>query len=232
MTPHRGFTLIELLVVVSIIAILAALLLPGIALVKSAAKKSSCASSLRQLGLAMSAYSIEESGHIPAMKVVPDILWFTLLAPYVEQVEDRQDLKNSKSVIWGCPVWDRTTADAWRPGYGMNYRLRLPESGVSSNYMNNGTVSFTFVGTTQQSRRFLVGDADHYWLQVEANFGGAVPSNCTGWKTTLSDPSTPHDACAPLRHGRVANYLCVDLHVESVADDGRSHLGVWDPASR
>jgi prepilin-type N-terminal cleavage/methylation domain-containing protein len=64
--PHRhgGFTLIELLVVVSIIAVLAALLLPAIAMAKGAAQQLQCASNLRQLGMAALTYSDEHDGMI------------------------------------------------------------------------------------------------------------------------------------------------------------------------
>ncbi len=60
-----GFTLIELLVVISIIAILAALLLPAVGLVRDAAKRTRCASSLRQMMLGVIAYTDENDTYLP-----------------------------------------------------------------------------------------------------------------------------------------------------------------------
>jgi prepilin-type N-terminal cleavage/methylation domain-containing protein/prepilin-type processing-associated H-X9-DG protein len=61
----RGFTLVELLVVVAVVAILAALLLPALASAKERSKRTSCASNLRQIGLAIRAYADDYSGDIP-----------------------------------------------------------------------------------------------------------------------------------------------------------------------
>ncbi len=62
---RRAFTLIELLVVIAIIAILAALLLPALATAKQAGRRAACASNLRQIGIAISAYAQENEGRIP-----------------------------------------------------------------------------------------------------------------------------------------------------------------------
>lgn len=54
---RTGFTLIELLVVIAVIGLLAAILFPVFARVREKARQTSCASNLRQLGLAFSQYS-------------------------------------------------------------------------------------------------------------------------------------------------------------------------------
>jgi len=54
---RKGFTLIELLVVIAIIAILAAILFPVFAKAREKARQSSCASNMKQLGLAAMQYT-------------------------------------------------------------------------------------------------------------------------------------------------------------------------------
>src|SRR3981081_2140945 len=65
-----GFTLIELLVVIAIIAILAAILFPVFARARENARRASCQSNLKQMGLGIMQYTQDYDERFPQMTFV------------------------------------------------------------------------------------------------------------------------------------------------------------------
>jgi prepilin-type N-terminal cleavage/methylation domain-containing protein/prepilin-type processing-associated H-X9-DG protein len=71
----RGFTLIELLIVIAIIALLAAILFPVFSRARENARRSSCASNLKQIGLGMMQYAQDYDEQLPEDR--PASIYFT-----------------------------------------------------------------------------------------------------------------------------------------------------------
>ena len=65
MNRHKGFTLIELLVVIAIIALLLAILMPALGMVKAKAQAVVCRTNLKQYGLAGTLYASENDDLFP-----------------------------------------------------------------------------------------------------------------------------------------------------------------------
>lgn len=95
--PRRGFTLIELLVVIAIIAILAAILFPVFARAREQARKTSCLSNEKQLGLGFLMYAQDYDEFLPGIRFGgnPGESW-----PWV---------------VWGGPGWTGVFNNAVQP---------------------------------------------------------------------------------------------------------------------
>ena len=176
----RAFTLIELLVVISIIAVLAAMLLPAISMVRDSARSSRCQSNLHQIGLAVFSYE-NDTGFYPDVKVNNVTYWSDLIEPYVEATDDSvNSLANTlakKGVLRSCPMWPyssyysgiSTTNNVQAKeqiGYGMNKNCFLPSSFPAPQPIFNGNPyrTATSSSVTMPGTRVMIGDAAYYFL--------------------------------------------------------------------
>lgn len=145
--PSRrlGFTLIELLVVIAIIAILAAILFPVFARARENARRSSCQTNLKQIGLGILQYVQDYDETFPMAR--PNDLagsnwqygWAVAIQPYMKSIQ-----------ILQCPSekveQDTNPVNFNYTDYGMNYSLsrygptacaKLPELTYTSNTIMN-----------------------------------------------------------------------------------------------
>ena len=85
-SARSAFTLIELLVVISIIALLAAILFPVFARARENARRSSCQSNLKQLGLGVLQYVQDYDERYPSSGFPPHS-WRGLIYPYTKSAQ-------------------------------------------------------------------------------------------------------------------------------------------------
>jgi len=91
-TSKSAFTLIELLVVIAIIAILAAILFPVFGRARENARRSSCMSNMKQLGLGMTQYTQDYDERLPMLflgtnNTPSQVTWRYMIYPYVKSTQ-------------------------------------------------------------------------------------------------------------------------------------------------
>ena len=154
-TPQcKGFTLIELLVVIAIISILAAILFPAFARARENARRTSCLSNLKQIGLGMLMYTQDYDEKFPPLGgAAPGCstdfgassnAWGRNLMPYIKSVQ-----------LFVCPSDSRTLT--YDPGnsmssYGINMSLA---DGTTFPGVNSGGKSVAVVANPAQVLMWL-----------------------------------------------------------------------------
>jgi prepilin-type N-terminal cleavage/methylation domain-containing protein/prepilin-type processing-associated H-X9-DG protein len=209
-----AFTLVELLVVIAVVAVLAAMLLPAIHAVKSAAQQSVCASNQRQIGMAVAMYIDDNNGLMPWVQG-PTYWWFhePILGQYIESRTGGGTTLTDTNQVTNCPSVPRPTAGSIYARQGLNVMV-LPnvldlaftaDYPVSRITKPKGLVVICVDGGDRFHPGYgavpncygLVGD------QVGANWGIGDPLSYYNWKG---------------RHHGGTNTLYLDGHVAYVAN--------------
>lgn len=189
----RHFTLIELLIVISIIALLAALLLPALARVRYKAKLVVCASNLHQVGLAAQVYANDNHSRYPYRKNVRGIYYDAFSVPYYARYKDysaTDDIPTFRAMnLEGthCPFttidWNNTTSSR-SAGYSYFFGWTAEKGGFPECSLLKAGKEMVFKGDTFD---ILASDIFHqrekYGIQAVAHpdYGTNILTSLGKW---------------------------------------------------
>jgi prepilin-type N-terminal cleavage/methylation domain-containing protein/prepilin-type processing-associated H-X9-DG protein len=219
---RRGFTLIELLVVIAIIAILAAILFPVFSRARENARRTSCISNLKQMGVAHKMYLQDYDERYAPLRLVLDaddtpkppnfsemkyvesnsgnvykIYWQELLQPYVK---NRQ--------LFECPSDAYKGNAAFYGNYGMNTVIAKDIGSAPTNM----TVHSSIFAAPAQT--YYIMDFSSYafnYGNMRVDYWRYLPG--VGEISNWSCPGAPGD-CQGGRHFNGVNVGFADGHVK------------------
>ena len=218
----KGFTLIELLVVIAIIAILASILFPVFARARENARKSSCQSNEKQIGLGLIQYSQDYDEKWPCWEDAYRIngtgsagapsCWDLVIQPYLKSAQ-----------IMVCPSdtgayfnLNATGFGLRRRSYGMaTYSRETVVDGNNRSLTNSGS---SIAEYPAPSLTVLVGEK--YMCPGNANqeeYRGCSTFNNTDQLSTNSfNELWRSPAGTPFQHLDTTNILYMDGHVKAM----------------
>lgn len=197
-----GFTLIELLVVIAIISILASILFPVFARARENARRSSCASNLKQLALGLMMYTQDNDGGLPVYRnhsssgaLTAD--WPKLYVPTIDYVKNTQIYRCPSAPTYSQPashIYGVQYGYTWANGTTTNW------AGVKANYAGTSYID----AVPDPVRTCLLGDG---WTDSSSTDPGRGAQQ---FRPTIST----WNGLRPDAHLEGANYAFVDGHVK------------------
>ena len=225
---NSGFTLIELLVVIAIIAILAAILFPVFARARENARRSSCQSNLKQIGLGWLQYSQDYDE-----KMVPyssngttsgfSHNWGLAIQPYLQSVQVFTCPSNSVDVVGY--TYNAEIARSANPGPPRSLAaLPLPSQSVMFADGRGGDPTVAVTNAQYPSSKidatFMRSLA--FFASPPSGAGRRLSSGSTNGLGVWSDISPVGSVIAD-RHLEGSNYAFADGHVKWYKGDGANN---------
>jgi prepilin-type N-terminal cleavage/methylation domain-containing protein/prepilin-type processing-associated H-X9-DG protein len=215
-----GFTLIELLVVIAIIAILAAILFPVFARARENARRASCQSNMKQIGLGIAQYTQDYDDKMtPIDRYTSGSgvggAWTNLLQPYVKSTQ-----------IFNCPSNTSTTPIVGGGGalndYIANGNWGTPQA--SFDYARPMDVT-SHVSPYSVTARSLAEFTEPARTITVAEYSG-TKSDGFIWSTSAT-PAGVTGGLSPQNHLGVTNYLFGDGHVKALKPTATLNWTNW-----